>query len=85
MTVLAPCHKPFIRNLSCTKPLPGTKMATIIGRLRIRGASQVVQVCSNGERSLRGSAMRNLAIINAEETNTVGIVVDETGKIAGVG
>lgn len=60
-------------------------MATIVGRLRIRGASQVVQVCSNGERYLRGAAMRNLAVINAKEANTVGVVVDEAGKIAGVG
>ena len=60
-------------------------MAAIVGRLRIRGGSQVVQVCSNGERSLRGAAMRNLAVINAKETDTVGVVVDNAGKIAGVG
>ena len=56
-----------------------------VGRLRVRGASQVLQVCAAGERVLRGSSMRGLAVVESKGTQTVGVAVDEAGKIAAVG
>ena len=53
--------------------------------LRVRSASQVVQVCGGGERALRGDAMKNIAVLQGENGRGVGLVVDENGLIADLG
>ena len=55
------------------------------GPLRIRGASQIVQVCKEGEKVLRGAAMKSIAILQEEGDRKVGVVVDEKGRIASIG
>lgn len=45
----------------------------------------MVQVCAAGERALRGAAMRNVAVLEAKGAQSVGLAVDEEGRIAGVG
>lgn len=59
------------------------KMASCL--LRVRSASQVVQVCGGGERALRGDAMKNIAVLQGENGRGVGLVVDENGLIADLG
>ncbi|KAL5517385.1 hypothetical protein EMCRGX_G002926 [Ephydatia muelleri] len=54
-------------------------------RLRVRHAAQVVLVCCNGERVLKGAEMKNLVIYESERDQGLSIVVDEGGKIAAVG
>ena len=57
--------------------------------LRVRGASQIVQVCRAGERVLVGSAMKEVAILKEEildnKNRTVGVVVNERGRIESLG
>lgn len=56
------------------------------GKLRIRGAIQLVQVCNNGERLLKGAKeMNKLAIMEGERDRTLGIVVDQNGLIKDIG
>ena len=53
--------------------------------LRVRGASQIVQVCTNGEKVLRGAAMKEIAVLEGEGGRGVGVVVSQDGRIAAVG
>ena len=57
--------------------------------LRIRGASQIVQVCKENERVLVGSAMKRVAILKEEivgsKKRSVGVVVNGEGKIDSLG
>ncbi|XP_019855779.1 PREDICTED: probable imidazolonepropionase [Amphimedon queenslandica] len=55
------------------------------GLLRVRGASQVVQVCREGEKVLRGASMKDIAVIQGENGRGVGLVVDGNGLIADLG
>lgn len=55
------------------------------GLLRIRGAVQLVQVCKNGEKVLKGAAQRDLAVLTAGEGSGLSVVVDEEGSIAAIG
>ena len=48
--------------------------------LRVKGAAQVVQVCSGGERFLRGSDAEHIAVL----TNAT-VVVGMDGNVAAVG
>ena len=54
-------------------------------RLRVRRATQVVLVCCNGERVLKGAQMKNVVVYESERDQGLSIVVDEGGKIAAVG
>lgn len=62
-------------------------MSATTHRLRVRNAAQVVTVCTRGERVLRGGEMASVAVLEREEGSGrgVGVVVDQTGKIAAVG
>ena len=53
--------------------------------LRVRGASQIVQVCTNGEKVLRGTAMKEIAVLEGEGGRGVGVVVSQDGRITAVG
>ncbi|CAI8036955.1 Probable imidazolonepropionase [Geodia barretti] len=53
-------------------------------RLRVRNAAQIVTVCSRGERVLRGGEMGNVAVLEGEEGEGVGLAVDGDGKIEAV-
>lgn len=53
--------------------------------LRVRGASQIVQVCANGENVLRGAAMKEIAVLEGEGGRGVGVVVSKDGSITAVG
>ena len=57
--------------------------------LRIRGASQLVQVCKNGEKVLVGAAMKQIAVLNEEiagdSKRRLGVVVNNDGKIEALG
>ncbi|XP_041379330.1 LOW QUALITY PROTEIN: probable imidazolonepropionase [Gigantopelta aegis] len=53
--------------------------------LRVRGASQIVQVCANGEKVLRGAAMKEIAVLEGEGGRGVGVVVSKAGSITAVG
>ncbi len=57
--------------------------------LRVRGASQIVQVCKAGERVLVGSAMKEIAILKEEiidsKNRTVGVIVNSNGRIESLG
>ena len=55
------------------------------GLLRIKGASQIIQVCKEGEKVLRGAAMKSIAILQDEGDRKVGVVVDKKGRIASIG
>lgn len=49
-------------------------------RLIIRHAKQVVLVCKNGERVLKGEAMKTVAVLDSEEGAGVSVVAND-GKI----
>lgn len=49
--------------------------------LIIRHARQVVAVCQNGERVLKGNAMKNVAVLQGDGEEGLSVVVDEQGKI----
>lgn len=51
-----------------------------MSRLIIRHAKQVVTVCKNGERILKGEAMKNIAVFDSTDTQGVSVVAKE-GKI----
>ena len=53
--------------------------------LRIRRASQIVMVCSSGERVLKGTAMKKLAILEATPTRALSVAVNKDGLIAALG
>ena len=57
--------------------------------LRVRGASQIVQVCKNGEKVLLGAAMKQIAILNEEivgdRRRRLGVIVNNDGKIESIG
>ena len=61
--------------------------------LRIRNASQLVLVCSEREKALKGTAMQNLAILEPpdtqeEEGGATGlsiVAVDREGRISAIG
>ncbi len=53
--------------------------------LRVRNAAQVVLVCRQGERLLKGSQMQNIAVLEADGARGVGVVIGTDGKIAAVG
>ena len=66
------------------------KMATTSGTLllRVSGIGQLVQVCSNGERLLKGAAMREIAVMNHQREGKfsgISIVVNTAGTIADIG
>ena len=46
-------------------------------RLLIRSARQIVQVVSNGERIVKGDAMKKVAIIEQDGENGISVVVDK--------
>lgn len=71
------------RGSPATYAWSSNKMASCL--LRVRSASQVVQVCGGGERALRGDAMKNIAVLQGENGRGVGLVVDENGLIADLG
>lgn len=52
-----------------------------MSRLIIRHAKQVVMVCKNGERILKGEAMKNIAVFDSPDTQGVSVVA-EGGRIA---
>ena len=55
-------------------------------KLWLKGAKQIVQVVSNGEKFLTKNDMKNLAIIEAEnDRNGLSIIVDDSGKIVDLG
>ena len=54
-------------------------------RLRIKNASQVVLVCTNGERVLKGSAMQDIVTLEASGGKGLSVLVDGEGNIAAVG
>lgn len=56
-----------------------------VGLLRIRDASQIVRICKRGEGILRGSAMKDIALLEGEGGRGVGIVVDQNGAITDLG
>ena len=58
---------------------------TMAGLLRIRGARQLVQVCKNGEKVLKGAAQGDVAVLTAGERSGLSVVVDDRGNIAAVG
>ena len=49
--------------------------------LRIRHAKQVVLVCNNKERILKGESMKKLAVLEGGQNGGVSIVVNNAGKI----
>ena len=51
-----------------------------MSRLILRHAKQVVMVCKNGERILKGEAMKELAVFDGTDTQGVSVVANE-GKI----
>ena len=53
--------------------------------MRIRGATQIVQVCREGEKLVKGSAMRQLAILKEDLGRKLGLVVDKDGKVDSIG
>ena len=56
--------------------------------LRIRNASQLVLVCSGREKELKGTAMKNLAILDIQEVGVasgLSIAGDSEGRIAAIG
>ena len=55
------------------------------GLLRVRGASQVVQVCREGEKVLRGASMKDIAMLRGENGRGIGLIVDGNGLIADLG
>ena len=59
-------------------------MATVRHRLRIKNALQVVLVCANGEKVLKGSEMQSIAFLEADGARTLSVVVNMMGKIAAV-
>lgn len=54
-------------------------------KLLLKGARQIVQVVDNGQLYLKGAAMRNLAVLEAAETEGLSIVVDGQGQIKDFG
>ncbi|XP_064474919.1 probable imidazolonepropionase [Ornithodoros turicata] len=54
-------------------------------RLLVRHAHQVVQVVRNGEKCLKGEAMKKVAVMLAEDGVGLSLVVDKHGKLAAVG
>lgn len=53
-------------------------------RLLIRNASQIVQVCSNGEERLVGEAMKTLSILESD-TEGLSVAVGSDGNILSLG
>lgn len=54
--------------------------------LRIRNAAQVVMVCSNREKILKGAEMQKLVVLDAAPPNkTLSVVTHRDGLIAAVG
>ncbi|XP_031571789.1 probable imidazolonepropionase [Actinia tenebrosa] len=51
-----------------------------MSRLIIRHAKQVVMVCKNGERILKGEAMKEIAVFNSTDAQGVSVVANE-GRI----
>ncbi|KAI6651661.1 Imidazolonepropionase [Oopsacas minuta] len=52
--------------------------------LRIRNAKQVVQICRNRQLMLKGSEMKNIAVVDRTDNSGVSIIVDNAGIIADV-
>lgn len=53
--------------------------------LRVRNAAQIVTVCSNQERVLKGSEMKKVAILESTTNRGLSIAVNKAGEIAAVG
>ncbi len=53
--------------------------------LRLRNAAQVVMVCSNKERVLRGTEMQTVAVLDSGPSKGLSVAVDMEGVIAAVG
>lgn len=51
-------------------------------RLLVRNAKQVVTICTNNERVLKGEAMQNVAVVEAKQGEGVSVVIDGQGNIA---
>ena len=54
-------------------------------RLRIKNAVQVVLVCSQGQKMLKGAEMQSVEVLEAAGGQGLSVVVDRQGKIAAVG
>ena len=54
-------------------------------RLRVKNAAQVVLVCSQGQKMLRGPEMQSVEVLEAVGGRGLSVVVDGEGKIAAVG
>ena len=52
--------------------------------LRIRNATQIVQVCRDRQLMLRGLEMKNVAVVDRTENSGVSIVVESCGLIADI-
>ncbi len=53
--------------------------------LRLRNAAQVVMVCSNKERVLRGTEMQTVAVLDSDPSRGLSVAVDMEGVIAAIG
>lgn len=65
--------------MTMSSPVPSTN------RLRIKNASQVVLVCANGEKLLKGTAMQDIVTLEASGDQGLSVVVDGKGNIVAVG
>lgn len=54
-------------------------------RLRVKNAVQVVLVCSQGQKMLKGPEMQSVEVLEATGGQGLSVVVDRQGKIAAVG
>ena len=53
--------------------------------LRIRNAAQIVTVCSNREKMLKGADMQKVAILEATTNRGLSVAVNKVGLIAAMG
>ena len=56
--------------------------------LRVSGIGQLVQVCSSGERLLKGAAMREISVMDSQREGKfsgISIIVNTAGNIANIG
>lgn len=53
--------------------------------LRIRNAAQIVTVCSQQERVLRGAEMKTITILDSTSSRGLSVAVGTDGLIAGIG
>ena len=77
-----PNFRNFITCIIMSSAAPVTKFTE---RLKIKNAAQLVLVCANREKVLKGTAMQNIATLQASGDQGLTIVVDREGNIAAVG